>query len=256
MRSYWDTVMSHIHLSLVLPVLNGAERLAFGLPGVAAWMQRQREPVELLLVDDGSAPTTRDLLHRFAADTPNVRVLVNGRNHGKGHAVTRGMLASTGRFRVFLDADLAYPIEEAAHIVRHLENGADVAVACRVLPESRYLIAPSFFRYLYTRHVMSRTFNWVVRHTLLPGILDTQAGLKGFTAEAAATLFSRLTIETFGFDLELLYVALRHGLQITQVPVRFRYDDEPTSMRFARDGATMLGDLVRIRWNDWRGRYR
>ena len=140
--------------------------------------------------------------------------------------------------------------------MRQLEAGADVAVACRVLPESRYLIAPSFFRYLYTRHVMSRTFNWIVRHTLVPGILDTQAGLKGFTARAATTLFPLLTIETFGFDVELLYVALRHGLRVAQVPVRFRYDNEPSSMRFARDGATMLGDLLRIRWNGWRGRYR
>ncbi|HWC75374.1 MAG TPA: hypothetical protein VG454_15675, partial [Gemmatimonadales bacterium] len=92
--------------------------------------------------------------------------------------------------------------------------------------------------------------------TLLPGILDTQAGLKGFTARAATTLFPRLTIETFGFDVELLYVARRHGLRVAQVPVRFRYDSEPSSMRFARDGATMLGDLLKIRWNDWRGRYR
>ncbi|HWC72742.1 MAG TPA: glycosyltransferase [Gemmatimonadales bacterium] len=245
-----------VHLSLVLPVLNGADRLKVGLPSIAAWMDRQRERVELLLVDDGSTPATRALLHEFAAHTPNVRVLVNGRNHGKGHAVGRGMIAAAGAFRVFLDADLAYPIEEAAVVLEHLQAGADVAVACRVLPESRYLIAPSFFRYLYTRHLMSRTFNWIVRHTLLPGILDTQAGLKGFTARAATTLFPRLTIETFGFDVELLYVARRHGLRVAQVPVRFRYDSEPSSMRFARDGATMLGDLLKIRWNDWRGRYR
>jgi dolichyl-phosphate beta-glucosyltransferase len=125
-----------------------------------------------------------------------------------------------------------------------------------VLPESRYLISPSFFRYLYTRHVLSRTFNWLVRRTLLPGILDTQAGLKGFTADATTTLFPLLTVPGFGFDVELLYIALRHGLRVTQVPVRFRYDSEPSSLRFARDGATMLGDLVRIRWNGWRGRYR
>jgi dolichyl-phosphate beta-glucosyltransferase len=245
-----------VHLSLVLPVLNGADRLASALPAVTEWMQRQPQRAELVLVDDGSAPETASLLRRFATDTPNVTVLVNGRNRGKGHAVTRGMLAASGRFRVFLDSDLAYPIEEAGTVLRHLEAGADVAVACRVLPESRYLIAPSFFRYLYTRHVMSRTFNWLVRHTLVPGILDTQAGLKGFTAQAATTLFPRLTVTGFGFDVELLYVALRHGLHITQVPVRFRYDSEPSSLRFARDGATMLGDLLRIRWNDWRGAYR
>ncbi len=246
----------NVHLSLVWPVLNGADRLAGALPAVAAWMQQQPSRTELVLVDDGSAAETAALLQRFAADTPNVTVLVNGRNRGKGHAVARGMLAASGRFRVFMDSDLAYPVEEAGAVLRHLEAGADVAVACRVLPESRYLIAPTFFRYLYTRHVMSRTFNWVVRHTLLPGIFDTQAGLKGFTAQAATTLFPRLTVPGFGFDLEVLYIAHRHGLRITQVPVSFRYDSEPSSLRFARDGATMLGDLLRIRWNGWRGAYR
>ncbi len=245
-----------VYLSLILPVLNGAERLRTGLPSVARWMASQSAPIELVLVDDGSTPETAGLLKRFAADTPHVTVLVNGRNRGKGHAVARGMLASSGRFRVFLDSDLAYPIEETATVVRYLEAGAEVAIACRVLPESRYLIAPSFFRYLYTRHVMSRTYNWLVRHTLLPGIFDTQAGLKGFTAQAATTLFPRLTISGFGFDVELLYLALHHRLRVTQVPVRFRYDSEPSSLRFVRDGATMLGDLIRIRWNSWRGRYR
>ena len=89
------------HLSLVLPILNGADRLAAGLPCVAAWIQRQRERVELILVDDGSAPATRDLLHSFAADTPNVTVLVNGRNHGKGHAVARGVDQRAVRFGAY-----------------------------------------------------------------------------------------------------------------------------------------------------------
>ena len=86
------------------------------------------------------------------------------------------------------------PSDLDAWSARRLEQGSDVVIACRVYPESRYDISPAFFRYLYTRHVMSRVFNWAVRHTLLPEILDTQAGLKGFTAAAAETVFPRLTI--------------------------------------------------------------
>src|SRR5207247_11251156 len=178
-----------------------------------------------------------------------VAVLRNEANRGKGFSVARGMLAARGRYRVFTDADLAYPLDEIAHIVHRLATGSDVAIACRVLPESRYLMSPSFFHYLYTRHVMSRVFNRVVRLVFLPRILDTQAGLKGFTARASELIFPRLTIAGFGFDVELLYVARKHGLKVTQQAVHYRYDDEPTTVRFVADAVGMLEDLARIRWN-------
>ena len=165
------------------------------------------------------------------------------------------MLAARGRHRVFTDVDLAYPLDQVHRIVDDLANGADVAIACRVLPESRYLMSPSFFHYLYTRHLMSRAFNSVVQTFLLPGILDTQAGLKGFTADAAQLCFSRATIPGFGFDIECLYVAQQHGLTIKQTAVQFRYDDEPTTVRFARDSSRMLQDIWQVRMNAWRNRY-
>lgn len=117
-------------------------------------------------------------------------------------------------------------------------------------------MSPTFFHYLYTRHLLSRAYNAVVRWTLLPGILDSQAGLKGFSARAAAAIFSRVTVHGFGFDVETLLIARRQGFATAQVPVHFRYDSEPTTVRLAHDGATLLTDLVRIRWNDLRGRYR
>jgi len=243
-------------LSLVIPVYNGAHSLRGSLAQLTAWLPRQPMGIELVLVNDGSDPLTATMLHDFAASTSGVTLLVNQRNSGKGLAVARGMVAARGRFRIFTDADLAYSLDDITDTLRQLEAGSDVVIACRVLPESRYDISPAFFRYLYTRHVMSRTFNWAVRHGLLPGILDTQAGLKGFTDRAAEILFPRLTLRGFGFDVELLYIARQHGLSITQKAVHYRYDREPSTMRFARDAITMLGDLVRIRWNSLRGRYR
>ena len=249
-------MQSHVPLSLVIPVYNCAPLLRGTLPQLRDWLPRQPAGTELVLVNDGSDPLTATMLREFAECTPGVKLLVNERNRGKGLAVARGMQAATGRLRVFTDADLAYSLDDVADTARQLEAGSDVVIACRVLPESRYDISPEFFRYLYTRHVMSRTFNWAVRHGLLPGILDTQAGLKGFTARAAEIVFPRLTVPGFGFDVELLYVARQHGLTITQKAVHYRYDCEPSTLRFTRDAITMLGDLVRIRWNSLRGRYR
>ncbi|MDQ2768626.1 MAG: glycosyltransferase [Gemmatimonadota bacterium] len=243
------------HLSLIVPVYNGADRLPSSLTQLRDFLRAQPYSAELILVDDCSNAETRQILEEFAGSMGEVRLLRNDENRGKGFAVTRGMRAAVGNYRVFTDADLAYPASEVGKILVDLEGGADVAIACRVLAESRYLMSPTFFSYLYTRHVMSRVFNAMVRWTLIPHVLDTQAGLKGFTAHAAEIVFPRVTIRGFGFDVEALYIAKKHHLSLVQTAVFFRYDEEPTTVRFAEDALTMIRDLFRIRRNDWRGRY-
>ncbi|HVZ76520.1 MAG TPA: glycosyltransferase [Gemmatimonadaceae bacterium] len=248
--------MARPHLSLIIPVYNGASRLEETLRAVDDFRAAAPCSLEVLFVDDCSTdPRTPAMLEAFAAARDGVQVLRNERNRGKGHSVARGMLKARGAFRVFTDVDLAYPLSETRKILRALEGGADVAIACRVLPESRYLMSPSFFHYLYTRHLMSRAFNLMVRVTLLPGVLDTQAGLKGFTAEAAHQIFTRSTIAGFGFDIECLYIAHCHRMRVENVAVDFRYDDEPTTVRFVRDSLRMARDIATVRWNGWTGRY-
>ena len=199
--------------------------------------------------------TAAKILRDYAAARPGITLIRNEQNLGKGKSVGRGMLAGRGRFRVFTDADLAYPPEEVNKILRDLEAGADVAIACRVLPESRYLMSPSFFHYLYTRHVMSRVFNLLARAVLLRDVLDSQAGLKGFTAVATETVFPRITIPRFGFDVEALFIAQKHRMIVKQTAVYFRYDEEPTTVKFAQSAFTMALELLQVRMNDWRGRY-
>jgi dolichyl-phosphate beta-glucosyltransferase len=201
---------------------------------------------EIILVDDGSAtPVVAD----------GVMVLRNETNRGKGFSVARGMLAAHGTYRVFTDADLAYPPSQINTVLAALGGGADVAVACRVLPESRYIMSPAFFPYLFTRHLLSRALNLGVRLTLVGGVRDTQAGLKGFAAAAADAVFTRLTVTGFAFDVEALVIARRRGLVIREIPVEFRYDDEPTTVRLIQDAARMTRDLITVRWNAMRGRY-
>src|SRR2546426_4956475 len=96
---------------------------------------------------------------------------------------------------------------------------------------------------------MSRLFNLLPQQILLPGILDTQAGLKGFTARAAEIVFSRQTFCGFGFDLECLFIARLHGLKIEQVPVDFYYSDEPSTISYAVFCLKKKKDLIRVRLN-------
>ena len=243
------------HLTLVVPAYNGEDRLPASLAQLTGFLAAQPYSSELILVDDCSDDAAARVMREFAAANPTVTLLRNEINRGKGASVGRGMLAGRGRYRVFTDADLAYPPSEVNRILRDLEAGADVAIACRVLPESRYLMSPSFFHYLYTRHVMSRVFNLMVRAVMLRDVLDTQAGLKGFTAQAVETVFPRVTIPRFGFDVEALYIAQKHGFSVRQTAVHFRYDEEPTTVRFAQSALMMAGELLQVKINDWRGRY-
>ena len=116
-------------------------------------------------------------------------------------------------------------------------------------------MSPAFFPYLFSRHLFSRALNLGVRLTLVGGVRDTQAGLKGFTASAADTVFTRLSIPGFALDVEALVIARRQGLVIREIPVEFRYDDEPTTVRLMQDASRMTRDLVKVRWNLARGRY-
>ena len=251
-----STPMESPHLSVIVPAYNGEDRLPGALAELGTWLDTVPYSTELILVDDHSRAPAEKLLADFSAARLNTRVIRNETNLGKGASVARGMLAAKGEFRVFTDADLAYPPAEIGKILTDLESGADVAIACRVLPESRYLMSPSFFHDLYTRHVMSRVFNLMVRVVLLRDILDTQAGLKGFTAKAAAVVFPRMTIPRFGFDVEALFIAQSHGFRVKQTAVHFRYDEEPTTITFTQSVFRMMADLIQVRLNQLRGRYR
>ena len=247
--------MTSPHLSLVVPCYNGAEWLGGSLAELERFVLSQSAPTELVLVDDCSHAGAANLLSDFAQSRQWVTLLRNSRNRGKGYAVARGMLAARGAFRIFTDADLAYPLSQVQRLLSLLESGASVAVANRVHPESRYTMSPASFKYHATRHLMSRTLNFAVRSTIVPGVHDTQAGLKGFAAAAAQSIFPRVTIDRFGFDIEVLLTARSHGFAIAESPVEFRYEVDASTVRFGRDIVRMASDLARIAYRAGSGHY-
>ena len=209
----------------------------------------------MILVDDGSADDTPGIVERAIQNETTVRLIRYRPNRGKGHAIRMGVHAAAGEFVVFTDADLAYPPSQINKILGTLIEGADVAVANRAAHDTRFVMSPNIFSYLYTRHLGSRLFNKVARSLLNIGVGDTQAGLKGFRREAATAIFSRQRITGFAFDLELLHIAARLGLRVVDVPITYRYFSEPTTVRFLGDGARALRDMLQIRRNGTKGYY-
>ena len=228
-------------VSLVIPAFNEAGRIGGTVSQVCAYLDRQPYDWELIVVIDGGAKGAADEARAAAGSRPNVRVLENDINRGKGYSVRRGFLEATGDRRVFIDADLSLPIEGLDGMMARFDAGADVVIASRTAPGSRVEGAPPA-----GRDVMSRVFNLAVQALAVPGIADTQCGFKGFTARAADAIFGAAKSDRFGFDVEALYLARQHGFKIDELPVICRYHGGSSVNRLS-DGVRMFVDILAIR---------
>ncbi|HEX4825815.1 MAG TPA: ChbG/HpnK family deacetylase [Candidatus Polarisedimenticolaceae bacterium] len=248
---------ARIDATLVIPAYNAQGLIATTLRDVRDWLGGRPEAWEVVVVDDASSDGTLAVVEAFAAAHPDEawRVIRFTQNRGKGFAVRAGLDAARGEVSVFTDCDLAYPMANVATILRALADGADAAIACRVHPDTTYLIKPDFFSYLFTRHIMGRCFSTICRIVTLPGLSDTQAGLKGFRTAVVRPILGRLRLDGFSFDVELLRALVDGGAKIAEVPVAYRYDSEPTTVRFTMDALSMARDLLRIRYRSLRKRY-
>jgi glycosyltransferase involved in cell wall biosynthesis len=235
--------------SIVIPAYNEGARLGATLDRVLTHVARQAWDAEVIVVNDGSWDDTADLVRARERENRNLRLIENPGNHGKGYSVRNGMLNATGEVLLFTDADLSAPIEQANTLFSAIESGADVAVGSRWLEPELQAQRQSLLRQFY-----GRSFNLVLRIILGLKLKDTQCGFKAFRREAARTLFSLQTIEGWGFDAELLFLAQRLGFRIKEVPVVWSHATG-TTINPLRDGLHMIKEVLTIRRNALAGRY-
>ncbi|MBL7998394.1 MAG: glycosyltransferase family 2 protein [Candidatus Kapabacteria bacterium] len=226
-------------LSLIIPCFNEAERISSSLDKALAYFANVTYSYEILIVDDGSRDDTVRVVSHY---TPNgIRVIEQGINKGKGSVVRLGMISAKGKYRVFTDADFSTPIEELPKLLTELDKGADICIGSRRLDRSLVKQHQPWYRELIG--VMG---NKIISLLLISGIEDTQCGFKGMTARAAEALFPVMKIDGFGFDVELLYLAKRIGLRITQVPVLW-YNDDRSRLNPIRDSIKTFSEILRIK---------
>ncbi len=235
-------------LSLVIPAYNEAGRLPRNLPLVAAYCEGLSLPApggwEALVMVERSVDGTLESARAAAAPFPGVRVIDNGPQRGKGHAVREGMRRATGEIVLFMDADLSTPLAEIARFLAwfaaHPET--DVLIGNRRHPASRIGRPQGWLR----RH-LSGVFNRLVQQRVLGGSwADTQCGFKAFRQAAAREIFRRQRLDGFSFDVEVLALAAALELRVADLPVEW-FDDRATRLNLWRDGWTMLRDLWRVR---------
>lgn len=227
-----------VSLSVVIPAFNEEPRLPGTLAIVLPFLRSRQETFEVVVVDDGSRDRTAQVAREAG---PEVRVLQNPGNRGKGYSVRNGMLSAIGDWRLMCDADLSTPIEELDRLKSALGEGEEIAIASRAVTGANLEKRQSMMR-----ESSGRFFNLLVRTLHLPGIKDTQCGFKLFSAAAAKAAFTQSTLDGFAFDVEALVLARRAGFRIREVPVTWR-NDEQSRVSFGR-GLAAFVDLFRLRF--------
>ncbi len=239
------------YLSIVVPAFNEEERLGRSLEAIAAFGRDFRLPVEVLVVDDGSRDATARIaaeeLDRSARDGgPPGRLLRHEPNRGKGFSIREGVLAARGKVVLVTDADLSTPLDQTEPLLRELERmGRGIVIGSRALEDSTVRVHQN-----RVRELMGKTFNKVVR--LLTGLpfRDTQCGFKVMYRDDVAPIFRRARVDGFSYDVELLYVAVRRGLPVRELPVVWSAA-RGSKVGLLSDPLRMLRDVWRVR--RWHG---
>lgn len=241
-----------ISISIVIPAYNEERRLPATLSSVFAYLgSRKWKFAEVLVVDDGSSDGTARVAAEVGRSQPELRLVANPGNRGKGFSVRHGVMEAKGEWILFTDADLSAPIEELDKLLAACSGGgAKVAIGSRALDRSLIAVHQSAFR-----ENAGRMFNLLMRVATGLPFHDTQCGFKLFEAAAAREVFRRQRLERFGFDAEVLFIARKLGYAAVEVPVRWSHA-EGTKVSMFRDSAGMFVDLLRVRWNHLRGLYR
>lgn len=208
-----------MYLSIIIPCYNEQDRLPTTLAAIKNYLSAQAYDYEVIVVDNGSTDQTRNIVESFVPLLPSLRI-VSKKSHGKGWAVKQGMLEATGELRLFTDADNSTDISQIEKLLPYINEGYDVVISSRRLPESVLTHpSPKF------RQFLSSLFAFVVSLILPTGVKDTQNGFKLFTKKAAESIFPQQAIYYWAFDVEILALARKFGFKIKEVPIVWVNDE-------------------------------
>ncbi len=239
------------YISVVIPSYNEEKRIAKTLQRFKEYLSVQDYTYEVLVVVDGARDNTAEVAEKFSLDWTQLKVVNNKQNHGKGFVVKQGMLEAKGEYRVFTDADNSTDIKHLEKMIPKFKEGFKVVIGSRDYKDAigaKQAIPQSGFKRL-----LGNMGNIFIQVVAVFGIWDTQAGFKGFSAEAAEKIFSKATIERWGFDIEVLALARKFGYKIAKIPLYWENDTESHVKLSSYLG--VLRDTVKVRINLWSGKY-
>jgi dolichyl-phosphate beta-glucosyltransferase len=240
--------MSQVYLSIIIPAHNEERRLPIAFKKIDNFLKKQKYTYEVTVVENGSHDKTVEVTKKFIKSHPYVKLMVVS-TRGKGLAVKAGMLKAKGEYRFVCDSDLSMPIEEIVKFLPPKTSGYDVMIGVREGEGAKRIGEP------FSRHIIGRVFNTIIKLSILPEFEDTQCGFKMFSKLAAEKLFPIQKINGIGFDVELIFLAKRNGMRIKEIPIIW-YFDADSRIKLFKDSLNALREIWEIKMSWWRGKYK
>jgi len=232
-------------LSIIIPAYNEENRIGKTLFNLIDYLEEKKIKAEIIVVDDGSSDHTALIVSRFSRLVKLVPVVPN---RGKGYAIKAGILESKGDLILFMDADLATPLFEIENILKFQKESDDIVIG------RRDHAAKNVKRTVF-RAIAGNVFKFLAGIIVpISGVTDTQCGFKLFNHRVASEVFSRVKVERWCFDMEVLYLAQKLGFSISEMPISWE-DKSGSKVRMLRDSFLMIKDLLKIRFMDISGAY-
>lgn len=238
---------SEFKLSVLIPAYNEEFRVCDTLDLLEAYFGGQVYEAEIVVVDDGSVDNTSAVI---AERHPGVHVVSYPKNRGKGYATRIGGPQCSGEYVLIYDADGSTPIEDVEKLWPYFEEGADIVIGSRAMTDSDVQVRQPLYR-----QSMGRIYNTLLRILGLTTFKDTQCGFKGIRSACVEKVFPLMTIDGFGADCEMLFVAAKHGFRIEEVPVRW-LNSPDTRVHPIFDSLDMIREVLIVRMKSLKGKYR
>jgi glycosyltransferase involved in cell wall biosynthesis len=245
-------------VSLIIPTYQAESFIIPHIERLETYAQNTPIILEIILIDDGSQDQTPIRINQYLKTHPHthLKFIALNQNVGKGAAIKKGVQIASGNIVIFTDCDLPYSFSDINALIHTLTTTqADVVIGSRMHPESVYHIRSQNLSYIYIRHTSGRLFNFLINLFTRLHMADTQAGLKGFTQEAAKWCFGKMTISGFAFDIDLLVCAKKNHLHIETIPLNFNYDSEMSTVSFLKHAVLMTLSVLHIVFKKLTGHY-
>lgn len=240
------------YLSVIIPAYKEGERIGRTLLEVEKYLNNKNYDYEVIVIVDGSRDNTAEIARNYSTQVKNLKVINNPENHGKGYVVRQGLLEARGKYRLFMDADGSTSITHLDKFMPEFKNGYEVVIGSRDIEGAFVQIHQAKYK-----EVLGNLGNWAIRIVLgLWSYPDTQCGFKILSDKAAEAVASRMVIDRFGFDYELIILALKLGFKVKQMPVRWLNEEGSTVTLFGPNGyVRVFIDLFKTKWRLITGKY-
>lgn len=241
--------MNKAKLSVIVPCYNEEKRFKEGFAHYYSYLKKQNYPWELILVNDGSRDRTKKLMDDASKKDSRVKIVSYMPNHGKGYAIVQGVKVAHGQYILFTDIDHSVACETIKSFYKYFEQGYQVVIGSRRVRGAKIIVHQHPLR-----EFLGRGFTTLVRVLVDWRIRDATCGFKAFENKAAKRIFEKITIYDWAFDAEILLLCKKFNIKIAQAPVAWS-DVRGTKVSLGKDVARSLLGLIKIRWNDLKGRY-